>query len=136
MAGWNISHHVGTIEHAGTIKSGEKNMEELNHLIDLQEMAHDFNRIGAISDETVNYIDTRVKLRELREKMLSVHEMNGEEIRGMRDRLGITQSMLAVIMNMSVVSISKWERGEKKPNGAALRMLNTIEYKGFDIFAK
>ncbi len=36
-------------------------------------------------------------------------------------------------MNMSPVSIQKWERGESKPTGAALKLLNIINNHGFSI---
>jgi putative transcriptional regulator len=31
--------------------------------------------------------------------------------------------------------VSEWERGKKKPSGAALRLLMLIDKKGLDIFA-
>ncbi|MDE1186620.1 MAG: helix-turn-helix domain-containing protein [Pantoea sp.] len=107
----------------------------VNHLKDLQEIAHDFNEIGVVSDDQVKHIDARVQLRELRASLPVVQDMNGEEIRSLRDRFHLSQAMLALYVNMSVVTISKWERGEKKPNGAALRVLNTIAIKGPDVFA-
>ncbi len=105
--------------------------DSLNELLD---MAKELNSFGAISDETVSRIGDRVKAREFREKMQAPRKMNGEAIKQMRERLGLSQSMLALTVNMSVASVSKWERGEKIPNGAALRMLNTIDKKGIDIF--
>lgn len=107
----------------------------IDHLRDLQEIAHDFNEIGAVSDETVKFIDARMKLRQLRESLPAIHEMNGSEIRDLRDRFNLSQAMLAEYVNMSVVTVSKWERGEKKPNGAALRLLDILERKGPDVFA-
>ena len=106
----------------------------VDHLKDLQEMAHDMFPHGGISEDTVNYIDARVKLRELRARLPAIVEMNGEAIRALRGRYNLSQAMLAEYVNMSVVTISKWERGEKKPNGAALRVLNTLSDKGPEIF--
>ena len=34
---------------------------------------------------------------------------------------------------MSVSTIAQWERGVKKPSGAALKLLNLIEEKGIAI---
>jgi putative transcriptional regulator len=41
--------------------------------------------------------------------------------------------MLAAYVGMSVGTVVKWEREEKKPNGAALRLLNLIERKGLEV---
>lgn len=98
-------------------------------------MAHDMFPHGGISEETVNYIDARVRLRDLRARLPVIESMSGEAIRALRSRFNLSQAMLAEYVNMSVVTISKWERGEKKPNGAALRVLNTMAAKGPDVFA-
>lgn len=106
----------------------------VDHLKDLQEMAHDMFPHGGISEDTVDYIDARVKLRELRAHLPAIVEMSGEAIRALRGRYNLSQAMLAEYVNMSVVTVSKWERGEKKPNGAALRVLSTLSAKGPDVF--
>ena len=108
----------------------------MSRLKELHEMAKVFNESGAVSDETVEFISSRLKARQLREKMPKPAEMDGTAIRALRDRLQISQSMLAHTLNMSVESISKWERGEKKPNGAALRMLDILQRKGLEVFAQ
>ncbi|MFT4929641.1 MAG: putative transcriptional regulator, partial [Phenylobacterium sp.] len=40
---------------------------------------------------------------------------------------------LAKYLNMSPVSIQKWERGESKPTGAALKLLNIINSQGLSV---
>ena len=55
--------------------------------------------------------------------------MTGEDIKRIREENNISQSSLALILNMTKESVSKWERDEIKPNGAALRLLNLIEQK-------
>ena len=107
-------------------------MSRLKHL---HEMAQAFNKSGTVSNETVEFIGARLKAQELREKMPKPTVMDGTEIRALRDHLHMSQSMLAHALNMSVESVSKWERGEKKPNGAALRMLDMLRRNGLGIFA-
>jgi putative transcriptional regulator len=34
---------------------------------------------------------------------------------------------------MSVATVIKWEREEKKPNGAAIRLLNIMDRKGLSV---
>ncbi|MDV5140202.1 MULTISPECIES: helix-turn-helix domain-containing protein [Yersiniaceae] len=108
----------------------------MSRLKQLHEMAQAFNKSGTVSDETVEFIGSRLKAQQLREKMPKPEEMDGTAIRALRDQLHISQSMLAYTLNMSVESVSKWERGEKKPNGAALRMLDILRRKGLSVFAQ
>ncbi|ORM65472.1 transcriptional regulator [Pantoea rodasii] len=105
----------------------------VNHLKDIQEIANDFNEIGVVSDELKEKIDSRARLRELRAALPVMQMMSGEAIKVLRERFGLSQAMLAAYVGMSVATIVKWERDEKKPNGAALRLLNIIERKGLDI---
>ncbi|WP_255311263.1 MULTISPECIES: helix-turn-helix domain-containing protein [Proteus] len=47
----------------------------------------------------------------------------------MREQNNIPQSSLALILNMTKESVSKWERNKIKPNGATLRRVNLIAQK-------
>jgi len=105
----------------------------VNHLKDLQEIAHDFNEIGVVTDELKEKIDSRVRLRELRASLPILNSLSGADINRLRQRYNLSQAMLAAYVGMSVGTVVKWERDEKKPNGAALRLLNLIDRKGLDI---
>ncbi|KTS17124.1 MULTISPECIES: helix-turn-helix domain-containing protein [Pantoea] len=105
----------------------------VDHLKDLQEIAHDFNPLGVISDELTEKIDSRVRLRELRTSLPVLQLMSGEAIRELRERHGLSQAMLAAYIGLSPATVVKWEREEKKPNGAALRLLNLIDRKGLEV---
>ena len=59
--------------------------------------------------------------------------MSGEAIRELRERHGLSQAMLAAYIGLSPATVVKWEREEKKPNGAALRLLNLIDRKGLEV---
>ncbi|HDL6961166.1 TPA: helix-turn-helix domain-containing protein [Yersinia enterocolitica] len=102
----------------------------------LQGMAKRYNKLGVVSNETVAIADARVKARQLRDSLPKIRSMNGMQIKSMRAQYGMSQSDLAATMGMSVESVSKWERNESHPGNAALRILNTIETKGPDIFAE
>jgi len=105
----------------------------VDHLKDLQEIAHDFNPLGVISDELTEKIDSRVSLRELRTSLPVLQLMSGEAIRQLRERHGLSQAMLAAYIGLSPATVVKWAREEKKPNGAALRLLNLIDRKGLEV---
>lgn len=102
---------------------------------ELQEMAKGLHEHGGISDAAMDRINTRAAAREFRERIEEAHVMNGTDIQNMRARYKMSQSSLAYALNMSVVSVSKWERGEKTPSGAALRLLNLLDKNGLEIFA-
>lgn len=106
------------------------------NLHELQKMAQELSELGAMPDETLQRINARVRARELRERIGNVQVMNGEQIKAMRARYGMSQSVLAYTLSMSVESVSKWERGQIQPSGPALRLLNIINAKGPEIFAQ
>jgi putative transcriptional regulator len=49
--------------------------------------------------------------------------MAPEEIRALREGLKLSQAVFGRLLNVPSVTILKWEHGERKPSGAALRLL-------------
>ncbi len=87
--------------------------------------------LEALCDEN---IVSKITLREFdKRNATKVEEITGEQIRNIRVKNHISQGVLAKYMNMSPVSIQKWERGESKPTGAALKLLNIINTHGFSV---
>ena len=62
--------------------------------------------------------------------LVLVPEYSPDEIKALRERLHISQAVLAAIINVSPNSIQKWERGAKHPSGPALKLLNLLDRKG------
>lgn len=62
-----------------------------------------------------------------------IHSLSPSKIRKIRQCAGVSQAVFAKIINVSVAAIKQWERGERKPNGTALKLLNLVESKGIDI---
>ncbi len=78
--------------------------------------------IGAVSKQT---------MREFDEACLTpVQVFAPEEIREIRLREHLSQPVFARYLNVSKNLVSDWERGVKKPGGAALRLLTVIQKKG------
>jgi len=72
-------------------------------------------------------------MREFDELCLpKVHTLTPSKIKKMRRSAGVSQSVFAKILNISLAAIKQWERGERKPSGAALKLLNLIEEKGLE----
>jgi Predicted transcriptional regulator len=63
-------------------------------------------------------------LRELRAALPVQPMMSGQAIKELRERLGLSQAMLAACVGMSVATIIKWEREEK--NQTARRCVCSI----------
>ncbi len=58
-----------------------------------------------------------------------------EEIRQIRERENVSQSVFAIYLNVSKGIISKWECGEKRPSGASLKLLALVEKNGLSAIA-
>lgn len=78
---------------------------------------------------------SRSTLSEFRARMSAIQTMSGEQIKMLRQRHQLSQAMLAEFLNLSTVTISKWERDEKNPNGAALMVLNALNENGMQVLA-
>lgn len=75
-------------------------------------------------------------LREFDELCLTpVRSLAPRKIRQLRLREGASQAVFARYLNVSTGLISQWERGEKKPQGASLKLLNLVAQKGLDAVA-
>jgi putative transcriptional regulator len=57
-------------------------------------------------------------------------QMGSSEIRELREHTGVSQAVLARILNVTVSTVGQWERGEKKPTGSALKLLALMQSKG------
>lgn len=83
----------------------------------------------------MNLSNQRETLKSFRARISAVPLMSGEQIKQLRESHHLSQAMLAELMNLSVVTISKWERNEKNPNGAALVLLNALASGGAQAFS-
>lgn len=59
-------------------------------------------------------------------------ELTPREIKLIRIREKLSQPVFAIYLNISPSTIKKWETGEKRPRGAALKLLNLVKDKGLD----
>jgi putative transcriptional regulator len=75
-------------------------------------------------------IDKRT-MREFDEGCLTpVHRFTPAEIKALREREEVTQTVFARYIGVTKDSISQWERGEKSPAGPSLKLLSLIKRKG------
>ncbi len=58
-----------------------------------------------------------------------------KQIKRIRERNKASQAVFAAYLNTSPSTVQKWERGEKKPNGPSLKLLNLVDEKGLEALA-
>ena len=79
-------------------------------------------QIGAIDKQTMRDFDDTC--------LTPIEPLSPEEIRALREREQVSQPVFARYLNVSKNQVSDWERGQKKPGGAALRLLTIVKKKG------
>ena len=65
-----------------------------------------------------------------------VEEMTPEEIRELRLREYASQAVFARYLNVTTSLVSQWERGEKRPQGASLKLLTLVAKNGLGAVAR
>lgn len=58
-----------------------------------------------------------------------------QEIKALREREQVSQPVFARYLNVRKDAVSKWERGEKRPDGPSLKLLNLVKAKGLQAIA-
>ena len=64
-----------------------------------------------------------------------VEPLTAGEIRALREREQVSQPVFAQYLNVRKDAVSKWERGEKRPDGPSLKLLNLVKTKGLQAIA-
>ena len=91
------------------------------------ETAKDMRQSGIMDEKAC----TKITMRHLGTKGKSeVESLTGEDIRAMREQAHMSQAVFAHHLNVTTGYVSQLERGEKRPKGPALVLLNVIRRKG------
>ena len=62
--------------------------------------------------------------------VMPVPAFDAVRIRALRERLNLSQAVLARVLNTSASTVRKWELGDKSPSGPSLKLLDLLERKG------
>ena len=65
----------------------------------------------------------------------SVPEFNAQDIKRIREQSHVSQPVFARYLNTSESTVQKWETGQKRPSGMALRLLHFVEKHGLEVLA-
>jgi len=96
---------------------------------EIVEISRGLNKIGAISNAELR----KTTLRMLgRDALPKVATLSPGEIAAVRARTGVSQAVMAGFLNVAVNTVSQWERGERRPTGAALKLLHVVKRSGIE----
>lgn len=78
----------------------------------------------------------QVTLREFDRLCLPpVEPLKPEEIKQIRENSRVSQAVFARLLNTSTSTVQKWEIGQKRPTGTALKLLHLVQERGLEIVA-
>jgi putative transcriptional regulator len=64
-----------------------------------------------------------------------VEPLAPDDIRAIRLRENVSQAVFARHLNVTTGLVSQWERGEKRPRGASLKLLTLVARRGLQAVA-
>ncbi len=94
---------------------------------EIVEATQGLHKIGAVSDEELAVTTLRMLGKD---GLPKVEAMAPDEIVKVRQEAKVSQAVLAALMNVAVSTVSQWERGERRPSGAALKLLHVVKHNG------
>ena len=56
-----------------------------------------------------------------------VHEFSSVDVKAIREQIGMSQPEFASAFGISLGTLRHWERGDRKPHGPALVLLNVVK---------
>jgi putative transcriptional regulator len=100
---------------------------ESDALAAVHETALDLREAGVIDKRTMKAFDEMC--------LTPVEDLTPEQIREIRLREKASQAVFARYLNVTTGLVSQWERGEKHPRGASLKLLTLVARKGLQAVA-
>ena len=88
----------------------------------IHETADDLHAAGLVDKRTMRRFDEAC--------LTPVRPFRPEEIRALREREGASQAVFARYLNVTTGLVSQWERGERHPQGASLKLLTLVARDG------
>lgn len=96
---------------------------------EIVEISRGLRKVGAIGDAELR----KTTLRMLgRDALPKIEPLSPGEIVEVRERAGASQAVMAGYLNVAVSTVSQWERGARRPTGAALKLLHVVKRSGIE----
>ena len=64
-----------------------------------------------------------------------IEQLEPIQIKKIRESENVSQAVFAAILNTSLSTVQKWEIGQKRPAGTALKLLHLVKKGGLDSVA-
>ena len=64
-----------------------------------------------------------------------IEPLQPEQIKHIRASTQVSQAVFARLLNTSLSTVQKWEIGQKKPSGTALKLLHLVQKRGLEVVA-
>lgn len=93
----------------------------------IHEAASDLYASGGMDRKTMRGFDAIC--------LTPILKMTPKRIRELRKREKASQAVFAAYLNVTPGLVSKWERGEKNPQGPSLKLLSLVEKNGLEMIA-
>ncbi len=93
----------------------------------IHETAEGLHSIGLMDKQTMRKFDNAC--------LTPVRPLSAAEIRALREREWASQAVFARYLNVTTGLVSQWERGEKHPQGASLKLLSLVAKNGLGTVA-
>jgi len=93
----------------------------------VRETAKGLHKAGAMDQVTLREFD--------RLCLPPVQSLQPAQIKQIRETSRVSQAVFAALLNTSVSTVQKWEIGQKRPTGTALKLLHLVQKKGLEIVA-
>jgi putative transcriptional regulator len=90
----------------------------------VHETARGLYEVGAIDKITMREYDQLC--------LQTVEPLAPEQIKQIREDAHVSQAIFASVLNTSVSTVQKWEIGQKRPTGTALKLLNLVQKQGLE----
>ena len=64
-----------------------------------------------------------------------VEPLEPGQIKHIRESSRVSQAVFARLLNTSLSNVQKWEIGQKRPTGTALKLLHLVQKRGLEVVA-
>jgi putative transcriptional regulator len=85
------------------------------------------HRAGVVDKTTMREFDAMC--------LTAIEELSPKDIAAIREKAGVSQGVFARYLNVPTTLVSQWERGERRPTGAAVKLLSIVKHKGLEAIA-
>lgn len=93
----------------------------------VHETAKELHGAGVMDKRTMRRFDVMC--------LTPVRPLSAKQIRDLRRREKASQAVFARYLNVTTGLVSQWERGEKRPRGASLKLLTLVAKNGLEAVA-